>query len=47
MEATSVDVNNQSIFTQKPYIQRPTMDSFKSNAFARASVYPSSANLKI
>ena len=47
MEAASANTYNQSVFTQKPYIQRPTMDLFKSNALARTSVYPTSNNLKI
>ena len=40
-------VSNQSIFTQNPYMKRPTMDSFTGNSYARTSVYPNSSSLKI
>ena len=39
--------SNQSIFTQNPYMKRPTMDSFTGNSYARTSIYPNSSSLKI
>ena len=47
MEAALTPASTQSVFTQNQYFKRPTIDSFKSNAFTNFSVYPPNSGLKI
>ena len=47
IEKSTNTMNTDSVFVRKPYINRPTFDTFRTNAYDRTTVYPTSSSLKI
>ncbi|MBQ8668348.1 hypothetical protein IJ472_01115 [bacterium] len=46
-EMHKVEVAPPSSYSSAPFIKRPTIDNFRSNAYDRQIIYPSSSSLKI